>query len=219
MLTAGQLHRVLSHVVLPLMTQLFTTQGYFTATLEAERDAQRRFYEERNGKLTSSGSNGSGLGDGEDGTNHDMNSGNGRLKRFNFNASPEDEGQLIKSVSAACSRTRMRAVVLTSKTFLLHHSAIATGLDEDKFTQLWMSVLEVFRVAVEHSTRRKRSTNGSSDTANENSSKTGNGHQNSPVDIIPDDDDVTEHVPESVKNMLLVMCDSGLLTKAMPIRT
>lgn len=174
LLTAGQWHQVLSSVILPLMTQLFATQGYLTATLEAEKEAQRKIMEERNAALGASGRN------------------RGR----SFLTSAEHDDRLVRSVIAACSRTRMRAVALTSKTFLLHHMAIATGLSEDSFTELWMSVLEVFRIAVENSVKGKE-----------------NGEKR-----VADSDDVNEHVPESVKNMLLVMCDCGLLKREQPVR-
>lgn len=163
LLSANQWYKVLLTVVLPLMTQLFSTQGYFTATLEAEKEAQRKIKEERTI----------------------------RNRSRSFATSIDHDEQLIRSVTAACSRTRMRAVVLTSKTFLQHHIAIAAGLSEGSFTKLWMDVIEVFRIAVE---------SGSQD--DDGGEKRGT-----------DADDVNEHVPESVKNMLLVLCDSGLLSR------
>lgn len=173
LLTAKQWEQVLSSVILPLMSELFTTHGYLSATLEAEQEAQRRIFEERN----------TALGNG------------GRTRGRAFSTSTGHEELLVKSVNAACSRTRMRAVMLTSKTFLQHHMAIAEGLSEDTFTELWVGVLEVFRVAVTSDAKLA-----------EESEKA------------VTEDNIKEHVPECVKNMLLVMCDCGLLKQEQHVR-
>lgn len=210
LLTAEQWNRVLMNVVLPLMTQLFSTQGYFNATLQAERNAQQLILEGRGSAKNGGGvvvESDSNIAN-ETSDNRKANGIGGRSKNRSYSISPEHESQLIKSVSAACSRTRMRAVMLTSKTFLLHHVEIAAGLDEERFTKLWMNVLEVFRVAVQPSSNVQDGKKGKGNKLNGATS----------TDSIVPDDDVTEHVPECVKNMLLVMCDSGLLTKAMALR-
>lgn len=178
LLTAGQWQQVLSTVILPLMMQLFSSHGYLSATLDAEKEAQRKIFEERNAGM-------GGIGRG------------GRIRGRGFSISAEHDEQLLRSVAAACSKTRMRAVVLTSKTFLQHHMVIAAGLAEERFTEVWMAVLEVFRSAVE------------------NGAKIGREEAESRA---VEADDVGEHVPESVKNLLLVMCDSGLLRKEQQVR-
>lgn len=178
LLTAGQWQQVLSTVILPLMTQLFSSQGYLSATLDAENEAQRKIFEERNAAIEAGGRG-------------------GRARGRSFSVSAEHDEQLVRSVTAACSKTRMRAVTLTSKTILQHHMVIADGLTEDSFTELWMGVLEVFRAAVESGMNI-----GSDDM------------ENRTVEV----DDVSEHVPESVKNLLLVMCDCGLLKKEQHVR-
>lgn len=172
-LSSEQWSRALSTVLLPLMTQLFTTHGFLEATLEAEQTAQKKLLAERNSSTTVT---------------------RGRLR--NVATSAEHQEQLRRSVIAACNRTRMRAVTLTSKTFLQHHLAIATGINEDSFTELWIGVLEVFRVAIESGTSEL--------------SKRGTGTEKQ--------DDLVEHIPESVKNLLLVMCDCGLLRTGQHVR-
>lgn len=172
-LSAEQWSRALSTVLLPLMTQLFTTHGFLEATLEAEQNAQRKLLAERNATTTAT---------------------RGRLRSVAISA--EHQEQLRRSVIAACNRTRMRAVTLTSKTFLQHHLAIATGISEDSFTELWIGVLEVFRVAIEGGTSEL--------------SKRGTGTEKQ--------DDLVEHIPENVKNLLLVMCDCGLLRSDQHVR-
>lgn len=177
-LSATQWSNALSNVILPLMNKLFSTQGFFSATVEAERAAQKKLFAERRAALSS-----------------------GRGRSRSFLASPGHDEQLLRSVAAACNRTRMRAVMLTSKTFLQHHMAIANGIPEEAFTQLWIGVLEVFRVAVESGMKEfeeLRVVRGES--------------RGTEVD------DVAEHVPENVKNLLLVMCDCGLLTPSQELR-
>lgn len=168
LLTAKQWEQVLSSIILPMMSELFTSHGYLSATLEAEKEAQRKIFEERN----------TALGNG------------GRTRGRTFATSLGHEELLIKSVNAACSRTRMRAVTLTSKIFLQHHMAIAEGLNEEAFTKLWLRVLEVFRIAV---------TSGAKLAEESDKAVT--------------EDNIKEHVPECVKNLLLVMCDCGLLKR------
>lgn len=177
-LSAAQWSQALSAVILPLMTQLFTTHGFLTATVEAERNAQKKLFAERNAAASGSRS---------------------RIRAFS--ASPEHDELLLRSVVAACNRTRMRAVVLISKTFLQHHMTIADGLTHDSFTGLWIGVLEVFRIAIE-------------------SGKTSSAEM---IGFITDkrggeSDELVEHVPESVKNLVLVMCDCGLLTSEQHVR-
>lgn len=171
-LSAKQWKVALSTVIFPLMRQLFTTQGFLDATIEAERAAQERL------RNASSG-------------------GTGAKNRRSLSADHDE--QLIRSVLAACDKTRMRALMLTSKTFLQHHSVIAAGLSAEEFTDLWLGVLDVFRIALQ----------GDSE-ANENSV--------SNYVRVPETDELQEHVPESVKNMLLVMSGCGLLSESDPMR-
>lgn len=166
-LSAKQWKVALSTVLFPLMKQLFSTQGFLEATVEAERTAQRRL------RIVQSGS------------------GNGKNRRVL--SSVQDE-QLLKSVSAACRKSRLQAFHLTSKTFLQHHSFIAAGLPPKEFTELWLGVLEVYRVAVL------------------------GGDEEVEVLTSTEPDELREHVPESVKNLMLVMSDSGLLTETEPER-
>ena len=175
LLTASQWGQALSTVILPLMNQLFSTHGFFNVTAEAERNAQRRLFAERNAA-----------------------SGRGRSRPFL--TSPDHDEQLLRSVAAACNRTRMRASVLTSKTFLQHHISIAQGLPEDSFTQLWIGILEVFRVAVESGKAGVPELRGLAREKN------------------GDNDDIVELVPENVKNLLLVMSDCGLLNQQQHVR-
>ena len=172
-LSAEQWNRALSTVLLPLMTQLFTTHGFLAATLEAEQSAQKKLLAERN-------------------------SGTSVMRGRSRNAatSTEHQEQLRRSVALACNRTRLKAVTLTSKTFLQHHVAIARGISDEAFTELWIGVLEVFRVAIE---------SGTSEVWNQGA--TTEKH-----------DDLVEHIPESVKNLLLVMCDCGLLEADQNVR-
>lgn len=171
-LSAEQWSRALSTVLLPLMTQLFTTHGFLEATLKAEQNAQRKLLAERNASSSAS-----------------------RGRTRNVALSTEHQEQLRRSVAMACNRTRMRAVTLTSKTFLQHHVAIAQGVNEDAFTELWIRVLEVFRVAFE---------SGRSEMSRGNAAEK--------------HDDLVEHIPENVKNLLLVMCDCGLLRADQKVR-
>lgn len=167
-LTASQWKVALSTVIFPLMKQLFSTHGFFEASVEAERAAQRKL------RLVRSNSTG------------------GRARSRSDFVSAEHDEQLVRSVLAACGKTRLRAVMLTSKTFLQHHAVIAAGLPAEEFTDLWLGVLEVFRLALQ----------GDPDDSSEIVSYA----RDSEVD------ELQEHVPESVKNMLLVMCDCGLLS-------
>lgn len=173
-MSASQWSQALSSVLLPLMTQLFTTRGFLEATLEAEQAAQRKLLAEKNATI-----------------------GGTRGRSRSLSASSEHQEQLRKSVAAACNRTRMRAVTLTCKTFLQHHSAIAAGLTEDAFTELWIGVLEVFRIAID---------SGASE------------FPGSLPGTVDKNDDLAEHVPENVKNLLLVMCDCGLLKPGQHVR-
>ncbi|CAN8074884.1 unnamed protein product [Agarophyton chilense] len=171
-LSATEWSQTLTSVILPLMTQLFMTHGFLSATIEAERAAQRKLLAEKSAAVS------------------------GRRGRpRSFAVSAEHDEQLLKSVIAACNRTRMRAVFLTSKTFLQHHAVIANGLPEAAFTELWMAILEVFRVAF----------NSSSAPVKEISNIKS-------MIRAPDQDEVLEHIPETVKNVLLVMCGCGLLS-------
>ena len=166
-LSAQQWKVALSTVLFPLMKQLFSTQGFLEATVEAERSAQRKL------RIVSSAS------------------ANGKNRRVL--SSVHDE-QLLKSVSAACRKSRLQAFHLTSKTFLQHHSFIAAGLPPKEFTDLWLGVLEVYRVALI------------------------GGDEDADALVTSEPDELREHVPESVKNLMLVMSDSGLLTETEPER-
>lgn len=172
LLTAKQWKVALSTVIFPLMKQLFSTQGFLDATIEAERAAQEKL------RIVSSGS------------------ATGKTRR---SMSADHDEQLIKSVLAACDKTRMRALMLTSKTFLQHHSVIAAGLSAEEFTDLWLGVLDVFRISLQGNSEENRDTR----------INYGRG---------PESDELREHVPESVKNMLLVMSDCGLLSESDPMR-
>lgn len=176
-LSASQWKMALSTVLLPLMNQLFTTYGLFKATIEAERAAQRKLLAERSAAAVL----------------------NGRGRNRSVSVAADHGEQLTRSVMAACNRTRLRAVMLTSKTFLQHHAAIARGLPEEEFTDLWLGVLDVFCVAV------KSGSQGIED---------GWFTEQRPTET----DELVEHVPESVKNLLLVMCDCGLLAKEQHVR-
>ena len=171
LLSAREWAQVLSSVVLPLMTQIFTTYGFLSATVDAEKAAQEKLFAERNAT--------SGI------------KGRGR----SFSTAPDHNEQLLKSVAAACNRTRMRAVDLTSKTFLLHHMVMSNGLTEDAFTEIWLGVLEVFRIAIEMGKTVAPELKGVN------------------LERSVDTYDLVEHVPENVKNLLLVMHDRGLLTE------
>lgn len=177
-LTASEWSQALTTVILPLMTQLFMSHGFLVATIEAERAAQKKLLAEKSAAASVR-----------------------RSRPRSFAVSAEHDEQLLRSVVAACNRTRMRAIVLTSKTFLQHHSTIANGLTEDSFTKLWMEVLEVFRVAFESSSSPSREVNVIKSESR-----------------ISDLDEVLEHIPENVKNILLVMCDCGLLSKDHELR-
>lgn len=179
-LTARQWKQALSTVILPLMTQLFSSGGFLSVTVEAEREAQKRIFEERNANSTAN---------------------RGRVRMFA--ASAEHDEQLLRSVMAACSRTRMRAAVLTSKTFLQHHIGIAAGLNADEFTELWVHVLDVMRLAIESGAKMDEEGKALGSNMERRSSET---------------DELREHVPETVKNMLLVMCDCGLLKQQDHVR-
>lgn len=173
-MSAAQWSQALSTVLLPLMNQLFTSHGFFEATIETEQAAQMRLLAEKNASFASN-----------------------RGRSRSLTVSVEHQEQLRISVAAACNRTRMKAVTLTSKTFLQHHVAIASGLSEDAFTELWIGVLEVFRIAIE---------SGTADGAKGRTR------------ALENNDDLIEHVPESVKNLLLVMCDCGLLKSGQHVR-
>lgn len=164
-LSAIQWKVALSSVLFPLMRQLFSTRGFLEATIEAERVAQQKL------RILST------------------SAGNGRSRR----AIPAvNEEQLLKSVSAACKKTQQRALTLTSKTFLQHHSIIAAGLPSEEFTDLWLGVLEVYRTAYV----------GSNDDSDDSQV------------LQSEMDELQEHVPESVKNLMLVMSDCGLLVES-----
>lgn len=178
LLSASLWSQALSTVVFPLMTQLFTSHGFLAATVDAEREAQKKLFVERNAAVSG---------------------GRGRPRPFSTSAGHDE--QLLRSVVAACNRTRMRAVMLTSKTFLQHHLAISEGLPEEAFTELWIGVLEVFRVAIESGA------NAFSEIGDVMGEKRGT-----------ESDELVEHVPENVKNLLLVMCDCGLLTSNQTVR-
>lgn len=173
-LSAQHWSLAISSVILPLMTQLFSTRGFLEATLEAEQSAQKKLLAARNATITLT-----------------------RGRSRNLGASAEHQEQLRKSVVAACNRTRMKAVTLTSKTFLQHHMSIASGISEEQFTELWIGVLEVFRVAIE---------SGAGDIAEGRGISTDR------------HDDLAEHIPENVKNLLLVMSDCGLLKPDQHVR-
>lgn len=172
MLLPLQWSHALSNVILPLMTQLFSTNGFLEATLEAEQNAQKKLLAQRKSATSIA-----------------------RVRSRNAGVSAEHQEQLKKSVLAACNRTRMRAVTLTSKTFLQHHLSIASGITEDAFTELWIGVLEVFRVAIE--------------------SGPGDDVRSGGVDS---HDDLAQHVVESIKNLILVMSDCGLLKTGQHVR-
>ncbi len=173
-LSASQWKVALSTVIFPLMKQLFNTQGFLEATFEAERAAQRQL------RLVSSTSAGS-------------------KARRSASVSADHDEQLVRSVLAACAKTQLRAVMLTSKTFLQHHAVIAAGLPPEEFTDLWLGVLDVFRIALQ----------GDVDEPSESIAIYARGSEA---------DELQEHVPESVKNMLLVMCDCGLLSESDSMR-
>lgn len=173
-LSPQQWTQALSNVILPLMTQLFSTRGFLEATLEAEEEAQKKLLAERN-----------------------ASTGLSRGRSRNLSVSAEHQEQLRRSVVAACNRTRMKAVTLTSKTFLQHHMSIADGIGEDSFTELWIGVLEVFRVAIESGPSELKAGRGTG---------------------MERHDDLAEHVPENVKNLLLVMSDCGLLKSEQHVR-
>eukprot|EP00178_Gracilaria_changii_P018791 TRINITY_DN540_c0_g1_i1.p1 TRINITY_DN540_c0_g1~~TRINITY_DN540_c0_g1_i1.p1 ORF type:complete len:1751 (+),score=218.80 TRINITY_DN540_c0_g1_i1:220-5472(+) len=177
-LSATEWSQTLTSVILPLMTQLFMTHGFLSATIEAERAAQRKLLAEKSASVSVR---------------------RGRPRSFAISA--EHDEQLLKSVVAACNRTRMRAVLLTSKSFLQHHALIANGLTESAFTELWMAILEVFRVAY------NSSVNPGKDIS----------IIKAEVKIL-EQDEVMEHIPETVKNVLLVMYGCGLLSKSQEVR-
>ncbi|KAI0563973.1 Sec7 [Gracilaria domingensis] len=177
-LSATEWSQTLTSVILPLMTQLFITHGFLSATIEAERAAQRKLLAEKSAAASVR-----------------------RSRPRSFAVSAEHDEQMLKSVVAACNRTRMRAIFLTSKSFLQHHSVIASGLTDPAFTELWMAILEVFRVAYNSSATPEKE-----------------------ISVIkseirtPEQDEVLEHIPETVKNVLLVMCGCGLLSKSHEVR-
>lgn len=103
-------------------------------------------------------------------------------------SAPDHDVQLMRMVRAACNRTRLQAAMLMSKAFLQHHACIAEGLSEEEFTEIWLGVLSAFRSALGGGTSPERDTRNSHD-------------------------DLIEHIPESIKNILLVLCASGLLNK------
>lgn len=168
-LTAEQWHIALSSSLLPLMNDLFTSHGLLKVTLEAERAAQKRLVEERNAAAAEAAPR-------------------GRAFRTSV-ITPEHDAQLMKTVLAACDRTRLRAVMLMSKTFLQHHACMAEGLPSSVFTEIWLGVLGSFKNALQ------------------------GGRRDRGVPKAPTVDAIREHVPESIKNILLVLCANGLLDK------
>lgn len=167
-LSATEWDHAMSTIIFPLLQDLFGSNGLLGVTLEAERSAQRQLTADRHASRQRS-SRQSGASD------HDV--------------------QLLRTVKAACDRTRLRAVVLTSKTFLQHHARMAAGLKPARFTELWLGVLDCMKRALQGGTEEHGIAGGHTLLSSGN------------------DDELREHVPECVKNILLVMCSSGLLNK------
>lgn len=168
-LTARQWQMALTSILLPLMDELFTSNGLLRVTVDAERAAQTKLIADRNAVAAASAPRGRGS--------------------RTAVVTPEHNAQLMKTVKAACDRTRLRAVMLMSKTFLQHHACMAEGLAEVEFTDIWLGVLKAFKLALEGGKAERGATKGSVDS------------------------ELREHVPESIKNILLVLCASGLLDK------
>jgi Sec7 domain len=170
-LTANQWKVALLTILFPAFSDLFTTNGFLKETIEAERSAQLQIISDR----------------------LPFNASTGRSRRSTGGLG-EHDAQLMKTVKAACDRTRLRAVFVISKTFLQHHACMAAGLSDQSFTELWLGVLGTMREALDgSSTERSLSKIRKS--------------------ISSQADELKEHVPESIKNMLLVMCSDGLLDK------
>lgn len=169
-LNACQWETVFRSILVPLTNELFNSNGLLRATEEAEKSAQRELMASRSAVMSSS-------------------SVRGKSARTNA-VSAEHEHLLSKTVKAACDRTRLRAVSVLSKTFLQHHACMANGLPSDRFTKIWLEVLQsVASVLRPHADEALAGV------------------------VSYTDDEIHEHVPECIKNIMLVLFTNGLLDK------
>mmetsp|Transcript_8323 Transcript_8323/g.16940 ORF Transcript_8323/g.16940 Transcript_8323/m.16940 type:complete len:1580 (-) Transcript_8323:60-4799(-) len=94
-------------------------------------------------------------------------------------------------------KAKLRLIILLSKTFLQQHAAMARALSSDTFVQVWQGVLESFKLAL-------------NTCSAPNVVTLGEGPEQ------PADDgsaEIREHVPESLKNIVLVMAAEGILVR------
>jgi len=98
-------------------------------------------------------------------------------------------------------KTKFRAVILVSKTFLQHHASMARGLGREDFIDVWKGVLECLQIALTSCEAYQQRRVGAS----------------SPTAVDEGASALLEHVPESAKNIVLVMASSGLLQARGPL--
>ncbi|KAA8494037.1 ARF guanine-nucleotide exchange factor GNOM [Porphyridium purpureum] len=97
-------------------------------------------------------------------------------------------------------KSMLRAVVLLSKFFLQHHAKMAAALEPGEFGATWRKLLQALRRAVtSHAHWRD---------------KVRSELEREDADTVFGDDLLSEHVSETVTNMVLVMAASGLMQRS-----
>lgn len=101
-------------------------------------------------------------------------------------------------------QTRLRAFAVLHKVFLIYLPQLSAQLDDD-FTELWLQVLDVNERYLHISSRSTSSGSSLPSASNNNSNNS------------TSDDALSEAVPESLKNVLLVLYDARVLDDTKPL--